>query len=1023
MHAEVFPVKTYTTADGLLRDEVSVMKQDSRGFIWLCMQGGVSRFDGYNFTNYTMADGLPSPSANDLIETSNGTIWLTSGEGLIKFNPRGTRQKFDKSNPANPDSMFQIFVPDLENSSKILSSIVEIEKDLLFAINEKGLIKIEIKNGQPIFSETGFTENSLSLAKDSKGNLWIGTWEKGLFLRQPDGKISQFTGEHGLPKYLKYPSIAISVLFEDKDKRIWLGGRATGGICRLVENPQPNRKIVDKCLTTKDGLSSDWVESIDQTSDGTLWISTVQKLTQLKGFDENNKPIFRVLAQSNGITDKGTEDVLEDRDGNVWIATTDGVKKISREGFTKYEVKDGLATTTNFSSIFETNEGELIVTDHPNERNINVFRNGKFIAVKPNYTPEIDYWGWGGKHAVLQTRNGEWWVITGSSAAFQEKYGLKHPNSPNLIRFPSVKNPEDLAKVRPKIYHFSDFPNVIETFQIYEDRNQDIWIMAFGDAAYLYRWERKTDKFIDYSESLDLKANYFQTFAEDNSGNLWIGGSVSRKSNPNEIIRLLRYKDGKFQTIQIREDFQGTVYDLIVDSKGRLWAATSRDGLLRLDDVNAENPTFTSYGTAQGLSDNQILTIAEDKFGRIYAGSGRGVDRLNLETGEVRHFTAEDGLPSGDIYLSHSDKTGAVWFGSITGISRFVPEADNPRQTPNIFITGLRVAGVSQKISELGETILPDLEFAADKNNLTVEYLGLGASLGEKLKYQYRLGDENAEWITTNERTLNFANLSAGNYQFAVRATTSDGLTSPNPATFSFKILRPIYLRWWFLTLATLLIGFAIWQLYRVRVRRLLEIERTRTRIATDLHDDIGADLSKISLLSEVVKMQMTNGNDENNRLLTKIAETSRKSVDSMRDIVWAINPSRDSLNDIVQKMRLFAEETTIKSNIKLIFNAPTDNQNLKLSMDTRRELYLIFKEAVTNASKYADCSEVEIDFEIIGKEISLQIKDNGKGFDTSQDFDGNGLKNMKRRCENLKGKFEIDSTHGTKISVNFPLN
>lgn len=1020
--AEVFPVKTYTTADGLLRDEVDVIRQDSRGFLWFCMQGGVSRYDGYTFTNYTMDDGLPSPSVNDFIETSDGTIWLTSNEGLIKFNPSGLRQKFDKNNAANPDSMFQVFVPDLENSSKVFFTIVELEKDLLFAINEKGLIKIEIKNGQPIFSKTEFNENALSVAKDSKGNLWIGTWEKGLFLIQPDGKVLQFTSEHGLPKYLKYPSISISTIFEDRDKRIWLGGRAAGGICRLIENPQPNQKIVDNCYTDKDGLSSDWVSSMDQTSDGTIWISTVIKLTQLNGFDETGKPNFRILEQSNGITDKATDDVLEDRDGNVWIATTDGVKNISRQGFTRYEVKDGLSTTTNFSSIFETNEGEVIVTDHPNERNINVFRNGKFISIKPNYTPEIDYWGWGGKHAILQTRNGEWWVITGSSAAFQNKYGLKHPDSPILIRFPSVNNPEDLAKVQPKeIYHTADVPNVIQTFQIYEDRNQDIWIMAFGDAAFLYRWERKTDKFIDYSESLDLQVNFFQTFAEDKSGNLWIGGSVSRKSNPNEFIRLLRYKDNKFQVIQIREDFQGAVYDLLVDVKGRLWAATTRDGLLRLDDVNAENPTFISYGTAQGLSDNQILTVAEDKFGRIYAGSGRGVDQLNLETGEVRHFTTEDGLPSGGIYLSKTDETGAIWFGSITGISRFVPEADKPRQTPNIFITGLRVAGELQKISELGETDLPNSEFTADKNNLTIEYLGLGASLGEDLKYQYRLGDENSEWITTNERSLHFANLSAGDYQFAVRGITSDGLISPNPATFSFQILRPVYLRWWFLTLAALAIGLAIWRLYRVRVQRLLEIERTRTRIATDLHDDIGADLSKISLLSEVVKMQLANGNEENSRLLTKIAETSRNSVDSMRDIVWAINPSRDSLNDLVQKMRQFAEEALVEKDIKIIFNAPSDKQNLKLSMDTRRELYLIFKEAVTNASKYADCSQVEIDFEIIEKEISLQIKDNGKGFDTSQDFDGNGLKNMKRRAETLSGNFEIDSTEGTKLSINFP--
>jgi ligand-binding sensor domain-containing protein/two-component sensor histidine kinase len=1022
LFGEVFPVKTYTTADGLLRDEATKIKQDSRGFLWFCMQGGLSRFDGYAFTNYTMNDGLPAPTTYDLIETSDGTIWISNNEGLVKFNPSGIRQKFDKNNPANPDSMFQVFAPSDDKNDKWLGELVEDENKIIWAGTQSRLLRIEIKNGQPIFSKTEITFPILSLNKDSKGNLWIGSWEKGLFVKSPDGKFHQFTDEHGLPKVSgKYPMI-VSAILEDKLGRIWIGGRAiSNGICRLVENPQPNKKIVENCYTEKDGLSSDWIASFLQSSDGTIWIGTVTKLTQLNGFDEKEKPIFRILDSKNGFDDFAVNDVLEDRDGNIWMAATNGIQKLSKQGFTQYGVIDGLSSTTNISSIFQTTNGELIVTDHPNERNISVFRNGKFTSIKPKYPKEIDYWGWGGKHAVLQAHDGEWWVIAGSSQEFLKKYGLKAQNAPILIRFPKVENIADLAKVSPKkIYHTADAPNIRETFQIYEDRNHDIWIMGFGEFAFLYRWDRKTDKFNDYSETIDLRFEYFQTFVEDDSGNLWIGGSVSKKSNPNERICLVRFKDNDFQVIELQENFTGKIYDLFVDGKNRLWAATSRNGLAMLEDVTAEKPSFVFYGTAEGLSDNTILTVTQDKFGQIYAGSGRGVDQINLETGKILHFTTNDGLPSGEINLSKTDKTDAVWFASATGIARFVPEADKPRQTPNIYISGLRVAGVSQKISELGEYALTGLELTADKNNLTIDYLGLGASLGENLKYQYKLGDENSEWITTNERTLNFANLSAGDYQFAIRAVTSDGLISPKPAVFSFKILHPIYLRWWFLTLAFLLVGLAIYQFYRFRVRRLLEIERTRTRIATDLHDDIGSDLSKISLLSEVVKMQMQNGSDESNRLLTTIAETSRKSVDSMRDIVWAINPSRDSFNDLVKKMRQFAEETLVEKNIKLNFNAPADNQKLKLSMDTRRELYMIFKEAVSNAAKHANCSEVEINFEIIGKEISLQIKDDGKGFDVSQEFDGNGLNNMQRRCENLNGKFEIYSREGTKISVKF---
>jgi nitrate/nitrite-specific signal transduction histidine kinase len=315
---------------------------------------------------------------------------------------------------------------------------------------------------------------------------------------------------------------------------------------------------------------------------------------------------------------------------------------------------------------------------------------------------------------------------------------------------------------------------------------------------------------------------------------------------------------------------------------------------------------------------------------------------------------------------------------------------------------------------------LPNL--SPEQNQVRVDFTSIATTQDPNLRFQYRFENDEDWSAPFKEHFVNFANLSSGDYVISLRAINADGAVSPNTATIIFTILRPVYLRWWFLTLVALLIGFTLWQFYRIRLRRLLEIERTRTRIATDLHDDIGSDLSKISLLSEVVKMQMKSGNDDSNRLLTTIAETSRKSVDSMRDIVWAINPSRDSLNDLVKKMRQFAEDNLVGKGIKLTFNAPTDNQKLKLSMDTRREIYLIFKEAVNNAAKYSNCSQVEIDFVINGKEICLKINDNGKGFDIFQDFDGNGLTNMKRRCENLEGRFELTSNqeHGTKIFVKF---
>ncbi len=220
-----------------------------------------------------------------------------------------------------------------------------------------------------------------------------------------------------------------------------------------------------------------------------------------------------------------------------------------------------------------------------------------------------------------------------------------------------------------------------------------------------------------------------------------------------------------------------------------------------------------------------------------------------------------------------------------------------------------------------------------------------------------------------------------------------------------------------------------IYAFYRYRLNKLLEIERTRTRIATDLHDDIGANLSKISLLSDIVNMKMPaadgddNGSAESRRMLTTIAEVSRSSVDAMRDIVWAINPHRDSVLEMTRRMRQYAEEIFVNKGVRVEFNAPDEDggESIKLSMDVRRELFLIFKEAVNNAARHSECSRVEIDFHVEGGGgIFLQIADDGRGFDFPREFDGNGLSNMKSRAEKISGRFEIESElgNGTTIKV-----
>jgi signal transduction histidine kinase len=256
-----------------------------------------------------------------------------------------------------------------------------------------------------------------------------------------------------------------------------------------------------------------------------------------------------------------------------------------------------------------------------------------------------------------------------------------------------------------------------------------------------------------------------------------------------------------------------------------------------------------------------------------------------------------------------------------------------------------------------------------------------------------------------------------------VRAVTADGSISPTPAVINFGILPPLWQRWWFVTLVLLTVGLGIATIYRYRVRRLIELERVRTRIATDLHDDIGASLSLIAMLSEVAQRQVLRGNSSVAEPLASIASTSRELVDSMSDIVWAVNPRKDRFSELVKRMRRFASDAFTSRDIALQFEAP-DDHDFKLGADARREIFFIVKEGVNNITRHAGCTEAAVIIKVQDGSLRLELRDNGKGFVPSPANEGNGLANMRERARRLSGEFEVVTNgQGTTLRLVMPLD
>ena len=702
-----------------------------------------------------------------------------------------------------------------------------------------------------------------------------------------------------------------------------------------------------------------------------------------------------------------------------------------RSGFVSFGEKDGVPESEDIRAIYVSPAGEIFLPARP-KRILKLGSDGIFRAVYP-FGLTGRSWGW--TSLDFLSRDGEWWV----------------PGTDGLRRYPAVSKFDDLGSTPPaKIYTKADGLHGNEIFMLFEDSRGDVWITTDTGGGHdcLARWERKTNTITPYFSSDGLPSDSGPvSFAEDRHGNVWFGfffGGITR------------YKDGKFQHFTAKDGMGESMPGaLFVDDFGRLWIGTSGHGIYRVDDTNAEKPVFVNISTRDGLSSNQVICLTGDRYHQVYAGTGRGINRFD-ENNNIELFTQADGLPSNYITRGAKDANGALWFVSRNTLVRYTPEQKKALVPDTVYIDRVSINGNAQKISALGETeiSLPDL--SSDQNQVQIHFFALTFGAGENIRYQYRLDDQ--DWSQpTSEQTINL-NLPPDKHSFAVQAVLSDGTTSLNSATLNLTILRPFWQRWWFLALAALLVAGVVVLVYRYRIanlrrvnaalreanvaeealrrsreERVAELEQVRSRIATDLHDDIGSSLTQIAVLSEVAQAQTGKGNGQP-EALRKITDVSNELVGTMSDIVWAINPAKDHLSDLTQRMRRVASDLLSPKGIAVHFSSREEDRAVTIKTNSRREVFLIFKESINNITKHAEATKVDIDLEIKKDLLLLKIVDDGKGFvcgppsfeDTfsSEGPSGNGLRNMRKRAAEMGGRFDIDSSpgHGTITFLELPL-
>ena len=967
------PIETYTTAEGLARDHIRCIVQDSHGFLWFCTTEGLSRFDGYEFVNYQVEQGLPSNVVNDFLETSDGVYWVATDGGLCRFDARGNRaHRFHCAGLTGEHGVPAPWRLELDGAGGVWVGTLTAHDGLY-----------HLRQGDRWFEHFDLKMVNASvtaLLRARNGILWVGSPE-GLYRLTPDGRNRLFTMECGLPNDF------IMALLEDSGGRIWVGTRH--GLARI-----DGEKF--RVYGMHDGLPGERIESLAQTRDGSIWVGTVAGLAERPAEPVQGHREFQSYTLAQGLTARTVGALAEDRDGNLWVGTFgSGAMKVARNGFTTYGEEDGVSFVASF---FEGRDHQLCAVSRPDaDLRIGCYDGQRFRSIRPEWPSGMQYFGWGQGQIVAQDANSEWWFATGRG----------------LFRFGGTAGVKQLGGARPiRVYTKRDgLPND-DIFRVFADSKGGVWIGTIGTHGGdgLARLDIATSALRVFGDADDMRLAAPTGFAEDRAGNVWIGLYHGG---------LARYRDGKFERFKAAERLDGSVNSVAIDSKGRLWIATSL-GLVRVEDPTQERIRFERFRTKDGLGSDDISAVTEDRWGRIYAATGRGIDRFQPGAsglGPVKHYTRADGIVQGELDQAFCDRDGNLWFSTPLGVSRLEPGQDRAAVSPPVLITGLSLGGVAQAVPDLGAASIAGLRIP--RSALRIDFVGLGYSPGETLRYEYRLRNEDAAWSSlTDQRSVTYAKLNPGDYVFQVRAAAGDGTISREPATVAFTVLPPLWRTWWFGILCLACTGAAAYGLHRYRVKQLLAVANVRTRIATDLHDDIGASLSQIAILSEVAQREGA-GSQEHDPL-PAIAGISRQVVDAMSDIVWAIAPEHDRLSNLTYRMRRFAADLLSAQGMQLEFRTGVAEHDLKVGAHVRRELYLIFKEAIHNVARHSGASRVEVALEREGSLLYLRVRDDGRGFDPDGEYEGRGLRNIRARVDSLGGKvrFESAQPQGTAVWV-----
>ncbi|HEX4824743.1 MAG TPA: two-component regulator propeller domain-containing protein [Candidatus Polarisedimenticolaceae bacterium] len=970
-HAETLPLRVYDVPEGLSNSRITAILQARRGDLWVATWDGISRFDGYEFTNFNTHDGLPGSLVSAIAEDRGGGLWFGT------FNSGLARLIDDPAKRAAPGKKFATYHVAAADGADSIGAVAVDAKNRLWCATRAGIYRADLDAGEPVFVAVlpGVDVSWPQLfAVEPRGRVFAGdglttVWEIG------DGAPVR----HSLPRESSGDMWNVVLaneggLWVSTGDQLWRFTPKGPGIPEDVWRRAPLNLGPDN-----------YVRMVAEDGEGTLWVATYRGLIRWR----NGSAMPFTTEQ--GLPDDKIRTLTIDRDGNLWIGTHNGgLAKLPRGGLVNFTTADGL-TDRNVLFVVESMDRHIYAaTDRAGVVEI---ENGRAHRLPGSDAASMR------NICLAQDKHGDWWIGIGTGLYFTEGPELRFDRLRHLTTADGIPDPDTLV------------------MGVFRDRDGSV-VLGQGPRMLTEITPREGERPAVVTVPLPSPPAEWlaRRVLRDRAGTLWV-------SSYNYLGRL---KDGAIASLSNSPGLPDTqVRTLLQDKRGRVWLGHRNLGLSMTDQPEARTPRFANWTVQDGLSSDTVWALGEDDAGRIYVGTARGLDRLDPETGRIRHFGPADGLAGAIVNDILSDDRGRLWISTNGGISVLDPRTERTAsRPPAAYVSRVAISGVELELPESGTRRLGELSLPWPRNTIAFSWVAVGFEAERGLRYETRLEGADSAWSKPSDaRQVNYANLGPGRYSFRVRSVSPEGVAAEDAASVSFRILPPFWRRGWFLALVALAIAAAVFGGHELRVRRLMAMERIRRQIATDLHDDMGSGLVEIAVLAEVAKRR---ADAESAPLLGQAAELARGLRDSMSDIVWAIDPRRDRLADLVQRLRQVAFNLLEAEGVRVAFEAPPTEtiERIELPPDRRRHLFLAVKEALANAARHAGASSVTVTMTLAHRRLLLSVADDGRGFEVGTATGGRGLGNLKHRAEALGGAFTVESApgKGTTVRLDVPL-